>query len=46
VVAPIDELAAKLRERCDGAIDRVLVGFPKSVSAAGVAAVLQELRTP
>jgi probable F420-dependent oxidoreductase len=45
-VAPIDQLAAKLRDRCDGAIDRVLVGFPKSVSGASVAAVLQELRTP
>ena len=46
VVAPIDELAAKLRERCDGAIDRVLVGFPKGVSEARVAAILRELRTP
>jgi alkanesulfonate monooxygenase SsuD/methylene tetrahydromethanopterin reductase-like flavin-dependent oxidoreductase (luciferase family) len=45
-VAPIGELAAKLRDRCDGVIDRVLLGFPKSVSAASVAAVLQELRTP
>ncbi len=46
VVAPIDELAAKLRSRCDGAIDRVLVGFPKSVPEAKVAAILHELRTP
>jgi len=46
VVAPIDELAAKLRDRCAGAIDRVLVGFPKSVSGARVGAILDELRTP
>ena len=46
VVAPIDELAAKLRVRCGGAIDRVLVGFPKSVSGARVGAILHELRTP
>jgi probable F420-dependent oxidoreductase len=46
VVASIDELAPKLRDRCDGVIDRVLVGFPKSVSEVSVAAVLRELRTP
>ena len=46
VVAPIDELPAKLRGRCDGAIDRVLLGFPKTVSAVKVAEILHELRTP
>jgi probable F420-dependent oxidoreductase len=50
VVAPIDGLAAKLRDRCDGAIDRVMVGLPKSLSEAPskgrVAAILRELRTP
>jgi probable F420-dependent oxidoreductase len=46
VVAPIDSLAAKLRSRCDGAIDRVLLGLPKTVSAAKVAEILHELRTP
>jgi hypothetical protein len=46
VVAPIDELAATLRSRCDGVIDRVLLGFPKTVSEAKVAAILHELRTP
>lgn len=46
VVAPIDELPAKLRGRCDGAIDRVLLGLPKTVSAVKVAEVLRELRTP
>ena len=44
VVAPIDELAKKLRNRCEGAIDRVLVGFPKTLPDAKVAAVLDELR--
>jgi probable F420-dependent oxidoreductase len=45
VVAPPESLAAKLRDRCDGAIDRVLVGFPKSVSEERIAAILHELRT-
>jgi probable F420-dependent oxidoreductase len=44
VVAPLDELAAALKTRCAGAIDRVMVGFPKSVSDENVAAVLDELR--
>jgi hypothetical protein len=44
VVAPIDELAAKLRDRCAGAIDRVLLGFPKTVSQTKITAVLDELR--
>jgi probable F420-dependent oxidoreductase len=46
VVAPIDQVAAKIRARCDGVIDRVLVGFPSSVAEDTVAAVLQELRQP
>lgn len=46
VVAPIDALAAKLRSRCDGAIDRVLLGLPKTVSTARVGQILHELRTP
>jgi probable F420-dependent oxidoreductase len=44
VVAPLDELAAALKQRCAGAIDRVMVGFPKSVSDENAAAVLDELR--
>ncbi|MGV0741915.1 LLM class F420-dependent oxidoreductase [Mycolicibacterium sp. XJ870] len=44
VVAPIPELAGALRRRCDGAIDRVLPGFPAVVSPATVNAVLQEFR--
>jgi probable F420-dependent oxidoreductase len=44
VVAPIDKLAAKIRDRCDGVIDRVMVGFPRSTPDETVKAVLQELR--
>ena len=44
VVAPLDEVADKIRDRCDGVIDRVLVGFPSSVPGKAVGAVLQELR--
>jgi probable F420-dependent oxidoreductase len=44
VVAPLDEVAGKIRERCDGVIDRVLVGFPTSVPEDTVSAVLHDLR--
>ena len=44
VVAPIDTVASKIRDRCDGVIDRVLVGFPSSVPEDTVIAVLEELR--
>jgi hypothetical protein len=44
VVAPLDEVADKIRDRCDGVIDRVLVGFPSSVPDDTVSAVLHELR--
>jgi len=44
VVAPIDEVADKIRERCDGVIDRVLVGFGSAVPEDTVISVLQELR--
>jgi probable F420-dependent oxidoreductase len=44
VVAPIDTVARKIRDRCDGVIDRVLVGFPSSVAEDTVIAVLDELR--
>jgi probable F420-dependent oxidoreductase len=45
VVAPLDSVAGKIRERCDGVIDRVLVGFPSSVDEETVIALLQELRS-
>jgi probable F420-dependent oxidoreductase len=44
VVAPLTEVAKKIRERCAGVIDRVLVGFPSSAEESAVTAVLQELR--
>ena len=43
-VASLDEVADKIRDRCDGVIDRVLPGFPTHVSETAVSAVLQELR--
>ncbi|WP_179473162.1 LLM class F420-dependent oxidoreductase [Mycolicibacterium vinylchloridicum] len=45
VVAPLDELARALRERCDGIIDRVMVGLPSSASEDTVRAFLDEVRT-
>jgi probable F420-dependent oxidoreductase len=44
VVAPIEELAGKIRQRCDGVIDRVLIGFPSATPEDTVIAVVQELR--
>lgn len=44
VVAPLDTVAATLRERCDGVIDRVLPAFPAAVPDDTVAAVLRDLR--
>ncbi|OBG24355.1 LLM class F420-dependent oxidoreductase [Mycolicibacterium celeriflavum] len=43
VVAPIDKVAAKIRDRCDGLIDRVMIGFPSSVAEETVSQVLKEL---
>ncbi len=45
VVAPVHDVAKKVRERCDGVIDRVLVGFPASIDEATVAAAVQEMRS-
>lgn len=45
VVAPLPEVAAALRQRCDGAIDRVLPGFPADLSEEAISGVLHELRT-
>jgi probable F420-dependent oxidoreductase len=44
VVAPPDEVAAKLRRRCDGAITRVLPAFPPDLPETGVAAILRDVR--
>jgi probable F420-dependent oxidoreductase len=45
VVATLDDVAEKIRDRCDGVIDRVLVGFPSAVPEDTVVTVLQELRS-
>lgn len=45
VVEPVDTLAAALRRRCAGAIDRVLPSFPAAVPQPTVTAVLEELRS-
>ena len=44
VVAPVDELVQKIRTRCDGLIDRILVGFPPSVDEATVVGLVSDLR--
>lgn len=44
VVAPVDTLAAALKSRCDGVIDRVMPSLPRTLSEATVTAVLHELR--
>ncbi|MBO0677425.1 LLM class F420-dependent oxidoreductase [Mycolicibacterium sp. S2-37] len=44
VVAPPDDVAAKLRLRCAGAIGRVLPAFPSDLPETRVAAILQDVR--
>jgi probable F420-dependent oxidoreductase len=44
VVAPLDEVAAALRDRCDGVIDRVLPSFPAGLDESAVTAVLERVR--
>jgi hypothetical protein len=44
VVATTDKLAAALKDRCDGVIDRVMPAFPRTLSRDTVTAVLNELR--
>ncbi|ORV16670.1 LLM class F420-dependent oxidoreductase [Mycobacterium celatum] len=44
VVAPVEKLAAALRDRCDGVIDRVMPALPHTLSHTTVTAVLHELR--
>ena len=43
-VAPVGDVAKRVRERCDGVIDRVLVGFPATIDEATASAVVQEMR--
>lgn len=44
VVAPIDEVAQKIRRRCAGAIDRVLIGFPETIDEADIIELTATLR--
>jgi hypothetical protein len=44
VVATTDKLAAALKDRCDGVIDRVMPTFPHTLSNDTVTAILHELR--
>jgi probable F420-dependent oxidoreductase len=44
VVALVDDLATGLKSRCEGVVDRILPGFPSTVSETAVTAILQELR--
>jgi probable F420-dependent oxidoreductase len=44
VVAPVDKLADALRLRCDGIIDRVMVGLPEGTPEGTVRAFLDEVR--
>ena len=45
VVAPVGDLVEKIRARCDGLIDRVLLGFPASIDEATVVGLVSELRS-
>lgn len=44
VVAPVDELAAALRARCVGAVDRVMPALPAALPAETVISILQQMR--
>lgn len=45
VISPLEQLATAVRQRCDGVIDRVMIGFPSSVDEATATAVLEEIRS-
>ena len=44
VVATTDKLAAALKDRCDGVIDRIMPTFPRTLSKDTITALLHELR--
>ncbi len=44
VVATVDQVVQKIRTRCEGLIDRVLVGFPSSIDEATVVDLVSDLR--
>jgi probable F420-dependent oxidoreductase len=45
VVATVDRLVDAIRTRCDGLIDRVLLGFPSTIDEATVVDLVSELRS-
>jgi probable F420-dependent oxidoreductase len=45
VVATVDCLVDAIRTRCDGLIDRVLLGFPSTIDEATVVDLVSELRS-
>lgn len=45
VVAPLDQVVKKIHERCQGLIDRVLVGFPAGVDETTVTELVADLRS-
>ncbi|MEZ0342724.1 LLM class F420-dependent oxidoreductase [Mycobacterium sp. pV006] len=44
VVGLVDDIVDKIRSRCDGLIDRVLVGFPPTIDEATVVDLVTDLR--
>ena len=44
VVAPVEEVVQKIRRRCAGVIDRVLVGFPHTVGEEAMVELVSDLR--
>lgn len=44
IVAPVDELVKKIRARCEGLFDRILVGFPPAIDEATVVDLVADLR--
>ncbi|MFW0783373.1 LLM class F420-dependent oxidoreductase [Gordonia sp. CPCC 206044] len=44
VVAPVDDLAERLRARCVGVVDRVIPAFPKSLSAEAITSIVTDLK--
>ena len=45
VVAPVQDVVTKIRSRCAGLIDRVLVGFPPAIDESTIAELVTELRS-
>ena len=45
VVAPVEDVVSRIRERCAGLIDRVLVGFPPTIDESTVAELVADLRS-